>query len=121
MPAQPINPFDPTITDVDAPWRSEAACREQFLEDPAFALKWDSTDRKSVEFQAASEVCKDCPVRYLCVEDAVADPTARGNRGGFAFVKGVVCRTDAARIESELGLTARTRARRSSAALAEAG
>lgn len=115
--AMPV--FDSEMVDLDAPWRAEAACRAEFLQDPLAALMWDTTDRSSLAFKRASEICKTCPVRDLCVPDAVADSTSNGVRGGFGFHKGTVLATDAERIKNEFGLTAARRA--SGVVLAEAG
>jgi hypothetical protein len=113
--------FDPEVVDVTARWRWFASCRQAFLQDPQAAALWDTRDRSSDDFKRATEICKTCPVRKMCVPDAVADQTAMGNRGGYAFDKGVVTAREADKIAKEFGLEARTHRPSRRTSLSQAG
>jgi hypothetical protein len=105
-----IPTFDTNGVDIDAPWRKNTPCQQQFQEDPSLALKWDSLEASSTEAKAAIQVCvEDCPVRALCLKDAAVDPTASGVRGGFVFSRGTVVEKDRRKIWNLFGIQARQR------------
>ena len=109
MPTVYVPTFDSSVVDLDAPWRMEAACLEMSRSSPVTAAMWDTKERSSGDFKAATEICKTCPVRMSCVKDAALDATSTGNRGGFGFDRGGVLTEDADRIEALVGVRPRTR------------
>lgn len=71
-------------------WREEAACR---FADPALftsPVQQDLPPRVSLQKERerrqaeAIKVCRTCPVRWPCLQDALANPeTSPGVRGGY--------------------------------------
>lgn len=60
--------------------------------------------------EPARYVCKKvCPVRAICLGDAIHDPDSFGMRGGFFFIKGKVTYREGREIEKEFGMTPNTR------------
>ncbi len=67
-------------------WVADAACAKAIADEPKLLPIW--TDERSRDKEYARFICEECPVRSLCLLDAVEDPTAEGIRGGFEFTSG---------------------------------
>jgi hypothetical protein len=108
----------PTKTDFSDEWREDAACRAAVTEEPSLSTAWDNIDEGTWEedyfvsdpqAHVAKNICFACPVRKLCIEDALFDNEAEGIRGGFRFEKGYVSKEDARKMYKEFGLRAKVR------------
>lgn len=78
-------------------WEEEADCAVAAKTIPMINTAWDSTtDPMSPQ---AIEICESCPVRELCLIDAVRDPMSQGIRGGFMFSMGRIHFKDEKRIK----------------------
>jgi hypothetical protein len=62
----------------DHSWRDDAACLEQFT-DMWFPDRGHWTDANTM----AVSVCRECPVRAMCLEAALDDPEQIGIRGAL--------------------------------------
>lgn len=106
----------PTKTQFIDLWRDEASCSAIVKVDPSMQSAWDNIDigtwEKTVtepdpKADIASALCEDCPVRELCLRDALKDNEVEGLRAGFRFENGTTSQNDARRIFNEWGLRAR--------------
>lgn len=88
--------YDKPIPD----WHQESACGEA-AQDPAMAAAWTSDWHPLMD--EAKEICVSCPVRKLCLEAAISDPTTEGINGGFEFAGGRMLREDAEAASKVLG------------------
>jgi hypothetical protein len=85
-------------------WRAYSKCTDKAAEDSELAGAWISYD--SPNKAKAIIICKSCPVRDMCLSDAVQDKAAEGIRGGFYFHRGKVIASDAEKIKAAFGLVA---------------
>lgn len=94
-------------------WRDEASCNFIVKVDKSMETAWDNIDvgtwQKTItepdpKADIAKILCFDCPVRELCLRDAVNDNEAEGIRGGYRFENGTVSRSDARKIFHEWGI-----------------
>lgn len=108
----------PTKTDFSDKWRADAACRAAVKEDPSLSTAWDNVDEGTWEknkyvpdpqADVARKICDACPVRGLCLLDALSDNEAEGIRAGFRFERGYVTKHDARKIFAEFGVRAKVR------------
>jgi Transcription factor WhiB len=85
-------------------WSSpDDLCRAAIAKDDTLDTAWiDETHPYQDE---AIEICLECPVRLLCLQNALEDEEAEGIRGGFWFDSGTVPVADARHISTKLGLT----------------
>ena len=87
-------------------WRQKSACHKVTEVDPLFQTAW--IVRGDVGSESAKVICEGCPVRTLCLIDALMDPEASGLRAGYFFDYGVVSKKDARAILDEIGVVACT-------------
>jgi hypothetical protein len=87
--------------DVD-PWESKAACRKKIIEQPFLEAAW--VDELGPFKGAAKKVCLSCPVREICLQDALDDPEAEGMRGGYWFEAGKIPVGEAREVQETMGL-----------------
>lgn len=108
----------PTKNEFDDAYRERAACRDAVLEEPSLATAWDNIDAGTWEEEnyvpdpqefVAKNICFECPVRELCLRDALTDNEAEGLRAGFRFERGYVSKDDSRKIRKEFGLRAKIR------------
>lgn len=107
----------PTKTKFNDLWRDQAKCLPIAQADPSMETAWDNIEtgtwKKSEHNPSplapiAEEICvNQCPVRELCLKDAISDNEADGLRGGYRFEFGTVSRRVAQDIFNEFGLRAR--------------
>lgn len=89
-------------TDVKLPWRSQALCRVVTDEALIMGDAWINEDSYLIEF--ARKICDECPVRLLCVQDALSDPQSEGLRGGVYFSRGCVSRAELRILNKKFGI-----------------
>ncbi len=65
-------------------WHDDAACNTATQTRDDMGLAWVH-DEDGATTQEAKDICASCPVRRLCLQDAVDDPNAQGIRGGYRF------------------------------------
>ncbi len=108
----------PTKTEFDDEFRHRAACRDAVLAEPSLATAWDNIDVGTWEegeyvpdpqALVAKNICFACPVRELCMRDALTDNEAEGIRGGYRFERGYVSKEDARKMYQEFGMRAKVR------------
>jgi len=108
----------PTKTDFSDDFREKAACRDAVTAEPSLATAWDNIDAGTWEEDeyvpdpqalVAKNICYACPVRELCLRDALSDNEAEGIRAGYRFERGYVSRDDARKIQKEFNLRAKVR------------
>lgn len=63
-------------------WRDDAACRS--LADQYFD-PWDSDDKAAVPNATATQICGTCPVRRVCLIEAIANEEKYGTWGGLTL------------------------------------
>jgi hypothetical protein len=104
-----------STADLKAPWRDESACGEIY-KDPdktEYANAWIQEDHPLRA--EATAICADCPVRYLCIKDAMEEKTldnelaAHGLRAGVFFDRGRLLSQDRAKAQREFGLKIKVR------------
>lgn len=69
---------------------------------------WDSPNEDGDHHpfaEDAKKICLECPVRLLCLQDALDDTEADGIRGGYEFDYGRLPVAKAREIRNTLGLT----------------
>lgn len=89
------------MSDLWAKWRDEGSCASVLQDDPEIADAW--TNEFSPFMAEAREICAECPVRLLCLKDAVEDEEAMGIRAGYHFYMGSVIVPEAREIVREIG------------------
>ena len=108
----------PTKTYFGDEFREDAACLKASKEEPAVQTAWDNIDEGTWEkdnyvpsplAQVAKQICLSCPVRELCLVDAIEDNEAEGIRGGYRFENGYVMREDARKIYGQFELRAKVK------------
>lgn len=93
-------------TNMNDDWRMKSACHKVTEVDPLFQTAW--IVKGDVGSETAVSICEGCPVRALCLIDALSDPEASGLRAGYFFDYGVVSKKDARAILNEVGIVACT-------------
>lgn len=83
-------------------WRKGAACHKALIADPTLRSAW--FDQFDEEYERGKKICLGCPVRDLCLQDALNDPEAEGLRGGYWFDSGILPVSDAREIRDTMGL-----------------
>lgn len=99
--------YTPVTTNVKADWREDSACSAAVEENPIIVSAWD--DENSPMRTIADSICESCPVRMICLVDAIEDENSFGNRGGFFFDRGAVSTREHRNLGRNLGLQARKR------------
>lgn len=106
----------PTKTQFIDLWRDMASCAFVVKAEPETQTAWDNIDvgtwEKTVtepdaQADVAKILCFDCPVREMCLRDALKDIEAEGIRAGYRFENGTVSKHDARKIFNEWGLRAK--------------
>lgn len=97
----------PPHSDLFAPWRDRAACNEKAGTGDFAPNAW--VDEYSLSVKAENEVCEACPVKDICLMDAILDPDAEGRRATFYFEQGKLTRAEAHRLWIEHKIKARIR------------
>jgi len=93
----------------------DALCFKIVSRHPFMENAW--IDEEGPLLEEAAKICKDCPVRKMCLQEAI-DSADRpmleetGVWGGFLFLRGIVSRKDARTIKEDFGITAKTRRRK---------
>lgn len=95
-------------------WEEQADCRQAVELVPELKTAWDNIDHgekylPDPQEDVAKRVCAECPVRELCVRDAVVSEVSEGIRGGYRFHMGWVSRAEAREIQKEFGIKARVK------------
>lgn len=62
---------------VQEPWRADAACKEQGVEE------WFPDVGESIAARRPKAICRECPVRLACLDSALTHREAWGIWGGF--------------------------------------
>lgn len=80
-------------------WKADADCTLAAEDMPEHASAWitDNTEENKI----AKIVCESCPVRKMCITDAVLDPYSEGIRGGFLFHGGRLLSSDREKVKRE--------------------
>lgn len=86
-------------------WRDESECYWRAKKDAFLESAW--VDEEHPLKSAAKQICLSCPVRLLCLQDALDDEEAQGIRGGYEFDGGTVPVAVAREIRDTLGLRIR--------------
>jgi hypothetical protein len=88
-----MNAYSIGEPDLEGPWRARAKCyKERNNIDLLRAFVDDNEDDFS---EYCRKLCIEaCPVRKLCLMDALADPEAEGIRAGYHFYQGRVSKDD---------------------------
>jgi len=97
----------PPFSDLNAPWRDEGTCKDNYGNDEFAPDAWVS--EFSISFDQERKACRECKVRMECLVDALMDPDSEGLRGGFYFEQGKLSREDARDLWNELKLKAKVR------------
>lgn len=88
-------------------WRDEAACGT-----PPEGMETAWIDEAHPSKEIAEEICDSCPVRKLCLLDAVKDTRSQGLRAGMWFDTGRLWRKDRQKLLVDFGIQiARSRSR----------
>lgn len=80
-------------------WHADAACAPVTVQRPEMGKAW--LEKYHAREVKAKEICASCPVRKLCIEDALEDRHAEGLRGGVFFDAGQVTKDGAKEIRKE--------------------
>ena len=80
-------------------WHRDAACAEVTMAEPEMGSAW--IDREHEQAARAKEICATCPVRRLCLQDALEDIHAQGVRAGVDWDGGQVDRDGAKEIRQK--------------------
>lgn len=83
-------------------WHADAACAEVTVQDRSMGAAW--LDLEHPKKEQAKEICEDCPVRMLCLQDAMEDLHAEGVRAGIEFEEGQVTKFEALKVRKWFGL-----------------
>lgn len=106
----------PTKTQFIDLWRDEAQCALISKVEPEMQTAWDNIEVGTWEktetvpderADVAKIICFECPVREMCLRDALLDNEAEGLRAGYRFENGTVSKYDARKIFNEWGLRAK--------------
>lgn len=83
-------------------WHAASACAPVTVARKEMGAAWlDQFHARQVE---AKEICATCPVRELCVRDALEDRHAEGLRGGVFFEAGQVTQEGAREIRKKFAI-----------------
>lgn len=99
------------MPDLEVQWRDEAACASALDLNPDMAKPNAWLREENFFVDTVKRICGDCPVRLLCLKDAIDDKEAEGWRAGFYFDEGYLTPADNRAMNSVYHLTARTRRR----------
>lgn len=82
------------------PWRAEAECLKRVHEEPILGGAFLYEKHALADF--AQKIClEDCPVRALCLKDALLDKASEGWRAGVFFDKGCLSEEDSKNLQNE--------------------
>lgn len=100
-------------------WEDDAFCRDAIALQPELVTAWDNIDHgekylPDPQEDVAKRICAACPVRDMCIQDAVQSEISEGIRAGYRFHMGWVSRAEAREIQKEFGLKARVKRGQSS-------
>jgi hypothetical protein len=87
------------------PWEAKADCRKEIIVNPFLDAAW--VDETGPFKGAARKICLSCPVRAICLQDALDDEEAEGMRGGYWFEGGKIPVGEAREIQETMGLIIR--------------
>ena len=83
-------------------WRDKARCFTLAQENDFLETAW--VDEEHPFQEMAKKVCLGCPVRNMCLQDALEDEEAEGIRGGYLFESGRIPVAIAREIRDTMGL-----------------
>lgn len=83
-------------------WEDSSLCAIEAKKDEVLAAAWIQEDHPLQAY--AKKVCLRCPVRLICIQDALEDEEAQGVRGGYEFDAGTLPVAVAREIRDTLGL-----------------
>lgn len=86
-----------------APWRADSSCHKATEENPLLLNAWIS--ELGLNRHQAKKICRSCPVKLICLAEALQDPHAEGMRAGYWFSNGKLTAQDRHEIERLYGLT----------------
>lgn len=95
------------LSDPTANWRDKSLCDSVIINHPQMGSSWINEEDSNIA--EAKKVCAKCPVRAMCLIDALQDSQSEGLRAGYYFSNGTLSKEDLRQLWLNDRLRGRTR------------